>query len=496
MSRAPKYNYPLSNEGDALNEYQCVAFLVPDGWWNRANLIGAFRHMTHDYAWVDTSYGKLVAEAWRNGFIMSEEDRHMALTEVINNINVQCSGCSGCSGGSTNTETSTNIQEAIDATLPVDPVAGVGLPPIDDPLEIPDYMQYENVLTIAAYDEERCRRANWVADKIESSIGILNDILVGMQGDFIEGLGTRIATGIALAMADTPAPGFADVAGLLLILGPKVAGWLSSATIGADITTMSGLSFDKPAIVTRVYNSNTSNSLGDLHAEFIVPILSASGASDEMIEIWERYNSFVWGSRFGNWYFSNGEALFTRVVPRDHPITYPCVENASGSWIELFTEGMNGWEGIQMVNSTMVWEEFPATNPVEVAGDQNGPRVRPNPDTGGDYHASLTKEWTVGQNVCQSNTQIWVYAAFYNFHAGGKRAQIIVTFDDASSYIQTHQSPPHGKSYLWCNIAPEHDGKSITRIQFNVDNDGFNPYDYPATGIPHIPIWMIGKKTY
>lgn len=323
-----------------MTEYQCVSFLIPVGWWNKANLIGAFMHMTNAYAWSETDYGSEIAEAWKLAFYASEEEDFML--KVTNDITVNCGGCGSCTPSTGDADANTIV--AIDsASQQVEIIDGENTPPINTVDQIPQYLQNEGINTVTLYDEWRCRQANWIADKVESNINFVNETFKAVTSDFTGSFVERAVIAIKLALSDSPSLGFGDVIGLIFIVSPKLVSWLTSAFFNADSLIMTGLTVDKPAIVSRVYHSSSGQTFGDINAEFIYPVLQAAGLSQDLIDLLDTYNRYIWGSRFGNWFYSSAETLFNDLVPSDYPIGIPCDVPNSGSI--LFTFPNNDWEG-------------------------------------------------------------------------------------------------------------------------------------------------------
>lgn len=318
------------------DEFICISFFCPSEWWGIAALLGSYVSLGKAGLWEKTENGQIMADRFLKAYQMSREDEFMC--KVTNEITVNVpNSVSNCC------DSNTTVEVIVSASNPVDVEDGSGLPEISDPAEIPGYM--EGITTVEAYNSERCRRANWVADKMEKNVNYLNTILTSIGGDFAESLSARFVLAFTIAMSDTPAPGFADVAGLAILIAPKAVSWFLSAAAPADISLVTGIQLDKASIVAHVHATDSASAMGDLNQQFVDPVIDALGVSDGMKELFKTYNSYVWGSRFGNWLFSNTEKLYDSIIPADYPITIPCGSPQIGPYVDwqFNTGDLQGW---------------------------------------------------------------------------------------------------------------------------------------------------------
>jgi hypothetical protein len=331
---ASRYTYPVANEGDVIEEFQCVSFFVPEGWWNRAALIGAYYLMGSRFMWPVSNYGEAVADKWREAYWLSREKDYMCTVENINNIYITNEGSD--SGGCC--DVNTNVEVYINASLPVDVEPNVDSPlPIDDVGDIPPFAGESGATTIQEYDELRCKIANWMADRIMADLNRMNSLLGIIKGDVAEGLAGRVAAFVALAASDGPYP-FGDVAGLILLLSPKLFNWLVSAAYPGDLGSL-GITVDREAMVAKFYGAETTAEWGEIFSEFMDPAITASGMSSELADYWRAYTRFMYGTRLANWYASNAKKLVTELIPDDYVSPTPCAASGSADMYFDFNDG-------------------------------------------------------------------------------------------------------------------------------------------------------------
>jgi hypothetical protein len=401
---AVRYSYPTVNEGDALDSFQCVTFLVPVGWWNKGALVSAYYFMGHVWSWTDSDYGKYIAAQWRLAFWESWKGNFMLSSTNIVNVTCAPSAAANCNNV-------TEINLVINAGAEVPAISDDTLPVLTDPALIPQYMIDAGSTTISLYDEARCRRANYIADRVETSVDVFNSLLGSLSGDFSEYLTERIVAGVGVAMMDTPAPGFADAAGVAIIVAPKMVSWALGAAFSADLLEI-GITINKQAIVDKIYISHDAESFGNLHIEFLESAINSESFSDELKTIYKDYFRFVWGSRFGSWFYSSAEKLFSDIIPSNYPITLMCETVAySGSIRWNFNSGdLQGWSYDSLSANTLIIDPTGILpNLINPTGGFVGAYPVVNPGVGkkfilyrDDLNLTVTADFGVGVRVSYS----------------------------------------------------------------------------------------------
>ncbi len=334
IAGVPKYAYPFANKGDTLEDYECIAFLIPKGWWNRASIIGAFYHMGFSHTWPDDDYGKEVADAWRACYWLSRESNFMMETNVY--ITNQIEGGGGCC------DTTTNVEVIVNAGQPVTVEPNIDSPlPVVGVEEIPEFAEENGATTIGEYDELRCKIANWMADRIVADVSRFNNIIGILKGEVAEGLSARIAAAITLAYSDGPYF-IGDIAGAILILSPKVFNWIISTAYPGDIQNL-GITVDREAMVSIFYDAETSSDWGDIFFNVIQPAIDSAPVSQELKDVYETYFRFWYGTRLANWYASNAKNLIENLIPDDYVPPTPCGSPAAQLYYDFNDGTTQGW---------------------------------------------------------------------------------------------------------------------------------------------------------
>lgn len=317
----PRYTYPVGEEGDALEPFQCVTFFLPAGWWNKAAFAGAFFQMGYRFMWPDTEYGRSVADAWRLAYEMSREDDYMAHITVNVENTQSCGGCGSGQSGELQP-----IPYEIDQTTTIDG---------PEPAQTGEYVESETATspppayvdeypTWEAFNEQKCRAANWYADKILIAINNIKNSLEATAGELV----FAIITGIILAFADGPLPaGEAFLISVLVV--PPVVQWFRDSSADRSELINWVLELTKCEIVEIIYDAASEVELGTTLQEYLNNAADNANLSDNGRLVAKALIKMHFSFGLANFIFQNLDAL----VPDDHPIECQCgVQPPSYLW--------------------------------------------------------------------------------------------------------------------------------------------------------------------
>jgi hypothetical protein len=421
------YSYPPQHEGDALEKFECITFFVPAGWWNRANLIGAYSAMGSYFMQLDTDYGRAIADAWRECYRLSRENEYMC--KVTNNITVSC-GCASCSGaGGDLSGLMINPAFSAFSSVPQDTeteLSGSDYTQPSSSIE-PLPADYQGSATNwQEYNEAKCLAINHWYSRLVKSFGWLADQLDNGLAFSLEGL----LTAVAIALSDGPTLPFGDAAAIALLLVPATKRLINFFGVSTDDIRLVGDHIDGQAVVSALYNSNGANVLQSaVYDQIYANVFSATG-SDRLADWSGWYATLALNDKVIDRIWNGVGSI---LIPLGYVPEFPCNSNivpVNLSW--PFTESLEGWAVVQSGgNGTTAWS------------DNFGGSVRAVATTAGGTQANAILEYTYGENVelpvvGQDVTSLNCSFGSQYFTFGGSNQQLLamqIAFDDSSTWL-------------------------------------------------------------
>jgi len=349
----PEYRFPEENV--TPQDFECVTFFYPNNDHYLNQLIHSYQHFGKWNSWERDSdkTGTVVAEMWRQAFLISQDNNFMPSVNLEPEINVNVDGpeitvncnCGGGSGGGSGGGDGLPIV----IVIPPDATDDPSVPPVDDidygpdPESVPEPYQ-EVAPTPNDYNILKCRAANFYAGNLIKSFELIRVAVDTLSENGIR----RVALGLALALSDGGLP-FGDVAGILVIVIPFFMPWLRSGVSKSDEIAQFILTMDKCEIADIIYGATTRSDLGSSLSSYLKSRVDGTSISDlgkTALNVWI---SYALENRFANYVFSGMDVL----VPSDTPIECPCAglvidSPANQNVLFDFTNGNDGFshEGV------------------------------------------------------------------------------------------------------------------------------------------------------
>ena len=423
--KAPRYTYPVANEGDVVDQFQCVSFFVPIGWWNKAAIVGAFYQMGFDFMWPNNEYGEYVASRWREAYWLSREDNYM--TQV--NVTINNEGSSECCCGPSTVpsgQTLPNIPAVIT------PETNLDQPEIqttgsfsESGGELSPPSQYvDKYPTWTDFNEQKCRAANFYAEKAYNAIDTIKNI---MEATLAETLSAIIGA-FVLAVADGPLPaGEALLISILVV--PPVLNWFRDSSADRSETVDWLLNLDKCELTQIIYDATSTQNLAQAFGDYLQSELDNTNISDTGKAWMKAYIDFQFRNRFADFVYGN----LDNFIPDSFVPECDCVQPPGTPWSMPFTfdSDSQGWQVGAENTMLSAWEQLADDFFVGDSGGALVSRVSNAAiqETGHWFIESLSGEGP----VISASSNLTYKAGFGTMNSNGRVVDAIVTFEDGST---------------------------------------------------------------
>lgn len=317
----PRYTYPAASEGDTLEPFQCVTLFVPAGWWNKAALAGAFFQMGYRFMWPDNDYGMSIADAWRECYELSRDDDYMAHITVNVDNNQSC-GCCGSSSDGGLPPIQATITPETTLAPPEPAVTGSYSESGGEPAPPPAYSgEYP---TWSEFNDQKCKAANWYADKILFAIRNIKNMLEATAGEAV----FAIVSALILAFADGPLP-TGEALLISIIVVPPIVQWFRDSSAERSELVDWVLNITKCELVTIIYDASAEVELGDGLAAYLRTKADEANLSTTGLAMVYTLVDYFFTYSLANFIFKNLGAI----VPDDVVIECQCgVQPPSHLW--------------------------------------------------------------------------------------------------------------------------------------------------------------------